>query len=141
MKKITVMLLLFAFSTAFSQGPKLFRGTVGKFPVTLFLQDLDVGTHADQISGAYKYGSQTGYSLLNGYRNNSGNFVLVELSTANFSGIFTGKLSGKTFSGNWTNDGGTKILPFQLAEVRATAVEISNFKKAIKSKQDEFAGY
>ena len=125
-----------------AQTGKLYRGTINKsVKVTLYLEGLDNGTNADPIVGSYKYDTKSSYLLLNGYRNNNGNVVLVEHGSANFTGVFLGAFQRKKFLGKWLSDDGKKQYPFELAEVAESGNQIGKFKEAIEVKAAQFRDY
>jgi hypothetical protein len=122
-----------------AQTGKLYRGTINKtIKVTLYLEGLDIGTNADPIVGSYKYDNQHSYILLNGYRNDRGNVVLVEQESANFSGVFLGALHKKNFHGKWFSDDSKKAYLFELTEAVANEEQVKKFKQAIDAKASQF---
>ena len=142
MKALLATILLSIFSQINAQDGKLYKGTInGKIKITLYLSGLDAGTYADAIAGSYKYDSKNNYILLNGYRNNKGNFSLVELSTANFTGIFLGNLIKNKIVGNWISADQKRNYPVDLIQVSATKAQLTIFQKAIEDKGTEFNNY
>lgn len=142
MRIILTLFCLMFLTQVYGQTGSLFQGTLNKtVKVTLYLQGLDEGTNAERILGAYKYDTQTKYILLNGYRNNDGNIVLVEQSTANFSGTFLGTINNNYISGKWISANQKKSYPFKLGKIVATKEQLARFKNAITSKANEFSNY
>jgi hypothetical protein len=126
----------------FGQTGKLYSGTINKsIKITLYVEGLDKGTNADPILGSYKYDNKNAYLLLNGYRNNAGNVVLVEQGSANFSGIFLGTFNGKIFTGNWLSADRKKNYPFELVEATPSLEQAKKFSKAIEAKAAQFRSY
>lgn len=141
-RTLLTFLLCICLSKVFAQTGNLFRGTINKsIKITLYVEGLDKGTNADPIVGSYKYDSKNGYFLLNGYRNNLGNIVLVEQGSANFSGVFLGTLNGKTFIGNWLSADHQKSYPFDLAEAAPGSQLVKNYREAIEAKAAQFRSY
>lgn len=137
-----IFIFLAFFSQAFAQKGRLFKGTINNsIKITLYLQGLNEGTNADPILGSYQYDNQKDYFLLNGYRNNAGNLILVEHSTPNFSGIFFGTFYKKVIKGKWTSDNQKKVYSFQLTEVLATKDLLSKYEKEVIDKANEFRNY
>jgi len=142
MRILIIIFLLGLTSKAFSQTGKLFVGTLNNsIKITLYLQELDEGTNADAIIGAYKYNDKNGYLLLNGYRNTNGNIILVEQATPNFSGIFFGLLSGNQISGKWTSANQMSSYPFKITMTKAKNEQLKLFQDAIAVKAQEFRNY
>ena len=120
MREIFTILLLIIFTPIFAQTGKLYKGTINStIKITLYLEGLDEGKYADQIIGSYKYDNKEEYFLLNGFRNNDGNIILIELATANFSGFFFG----------------------ELIEFVATKKQLNDFHRSITEKGKEFRNY
>lgn len=142
MNKIITILLLTITTTVSAQVGKMFKGTINKsLKITLYLQGINQGTNADPILGIYKCDHQKDFILLNGYRNDKGNVVLVEQSSANFSGVFLGTLRNKLFKGEWSAADLKVRHPFTLTEISVTPEERSRFQKAIEDKGAEFRAY
>ncbi|MFC3160791.1 hypothetical protein SAMN05443633_105138 [Chryseobacterium arachidis] len=142
MRTICTLLMLSIFSQTFAQSTRLYKGTINNtFKITLYLQGLDEGTHADPIIGSYKYDSMKDYILLNGYRNNDGNISLVEMSSANFTGTFLGTIDKQRIVGKWVSADQKKTYVFDLKEIALSREQLNNFQKAIKDKADEFRNY
>ena len=142
MKKIFTILLVILFTPLFAQTGKLYKGTINNtIKISLYLEGLDEGTNADQIIGSYKYDNKKEYFLLNGFRNNDGNIILVELPTANFSGIFFVNLIENKISGKWISANQKKNFNFNLYEIVATKKQLNDFQKAITVKGNEFRNY
>ena len=136
------MVLCICLSQVFAQTGKLYRGTINKsIRITLYLDGLDNGTNADPIVGCYKYDNKSAYLLLNGYRNNVGNVVLVEQGSANFSGVFLGTFNGKNFTGNWLSADHKKSYWFELVEATPNFEQAKKFSKAIEDKAAQFRNY
>nr|WP_199157475.1 hypothetical protein [Pedobacter sp. ASV2] len=137
----TILILIF-FVKANAQTGKLFKGSLNKTTkISLYLQGLNDGTHADPILGAYKYDNQKDYILLNGYKNNNGNIVLVEHATVNFSGTFLGTLNKKQIKGKWISANQKKSFLFEVVETDATKEQLTKFQTAIEAKANEFRNY
>jgi hypothetical protein len=135
-------LLCITLSQVFGQTGKLYRGTINRsIKITLYLEDLDKGTNADQIMGSYKYDNKNAYLLLNGYRNNVGNVVLVEQGSANFSGVFLGTFKDKSFNGRWLSADVKKSYSFELVEAAASSTQVKKFSEAIETKAGQFRSY
>ncbi len=142
MRTIFTIFLLIIFTPIFAQTGKLYKGTINTtIKITLYLEGLDEGTNADQIIGSYKYDNKKEYFLLNGFRNNDGNIILVELPTANFSGIFFGNLIENKISGNWISANRKKNFTFEFNEIVSTKNQLDDFQKAITEKGNEFRNY
>lgn len=142
MRTICTLFMLSVVSQTFAQSIRLYKGTINNtFKITLYLQGLDEGTHADPIIGSYKYDSKKDYILLNGYRNNEGNISLVEMSSANFTGTFLGTIEQKRIVGKWISADQKKTYVFELKEIVLSRDQLNNFKKAINDKADEFRNY
>lgn len=142
MKIISAFLLLILPSLTFAQTAKLYKGTINyKIKITFYLDGLDEGTNADPVTGSYKYDKGNGYILLNGHKNNSGNISLVELSSANFTGTFLGTLKKGKITGRWISANQKENYPFELTQVVATQVQLTEFKNAIMNKASEFRNY
>ena len=142
MREIFTILLLIIFTPIFAQTGKLYKGTINNtIKITLYLEGLDEGTYADQIIGSYKYDNKEEYFLLNGFRNNDGNIILIELATANFSGFFFGNLIKDKISGTWTNANQKKNFTFELIEFVATKKQLNDFHRSITEKGKEFRNY
>lgn len=88
-----------------------FTGTVDKYPVTMTLNI--VGT---DITGTYKYKSQTASLNLKGNIDGE-KLTLNEYDpSGNKSGSFTGKLSNGVYEGQWTSLSESKMMNFKLVE-------------------------
>ena len=142
MKTIFTILLFTIFNQTFAQTGKLYKGTIdNKFSITFYLENIDEGTYADPIIGAYKYENKKEYSLLNGFKNKDGNISLVELSTANFSGTFLGTLNENIIIGKWISANQNRTFSFDLKEIVATKKQLTEFRNAIERKANEFRNY
>jgi len=142
MRTLIILLVFGLTSKTLAQTGKVFKGTLNNsIKITLYLQDLEKGTNADPVIGAYKYDNQKGYLLLNGYRNTGGNIILIEQSTPNFSGIFFGLLSVNQISGKWTSANQMLSYPFKIVAIRADKAQIKQFQDAITNKANEFRNY
>lgn len=142
MRIVLFFLLLSSSISAFSQDKRMYAGTLnGNLKITLYLEGLETGTHADAILGAYQYAGKTNFLLLNGYFNNAGNVCLTELATPNFSGVFLGTLVKNRLAGFWTSADGKKRYPFALVQVEALPAEITRFEKGMEAISEEFSSY
>ena len=138
-----LLLIVLPFSIyASAQDKRIYAGTVnGNLEITLYLEGLETGTHADAILGAYQYAGKKNFLLLNGYFNNAGNVCLTELATPNFSGVFLGTLVKNKFAGFWTSADGKTRYPFALVQMEALPAEIARFAEAIEKIGAEFHSY
>lgn len=142
MKTIFSLLLLIIFVQISAQTGKLYKGTInGNIKITLYLEGLDEGIYADQISGSYKYDNKKNYILLNGYRNNDGNISLTEFSTPNFTGTFLGTLTENIIVGKWISADLKRTYTFNLTEIVPTKDQLNDFQKAIRDISNDFTKY
>ncbi len=141
--RILLLLLALTFSgTTFAQDRRLYAGTInGNLKITLYLEGLETGTHADAVNGAYQYAGKTNFLLLNGYANNAGNICLTEMATPNFSGVFLGTIVKNRITGFWTSANGKNRYPFALVQVKAIPAEMTRFEEAMKKTGAEFHSY
>ncbi len=141
--RILLLLLALTFSgTAFAQDKRLYAGTVnGNLKITLYLEGLESGTHADAILGAYQYAGKKDFLFLNGYANNAGNICLTEMATPNFSDVFLGTIVKNRIAGFWTSADGKNRYPFTLVQVEALPAEMTRFEEAIEKIGVEFRSY
>ncbi|WP_025146448.1 hypothetical protein [Pedobacter jeongneungensis] len=142
MRTLIIMFFLGLSVPTFAQTGKLFKGTLNNsVKITLYLQGLEEGTNADRVVGAYKYNDQKGYLLLNGYRNEKGDIILVEQATPNFSGVFFGSLSGNQILGRWSSADQKISYRFKLYGITTTHEQQQQFQDAVASKAQEFGSY
>ncbi|WP_313376761.1 hypothetical protein [Chishuiella sp.] len=126
----------------FGQTGKSYKGTINNStPITFYVEGINEGTYADQIIGIYKYDNKEDYFLLNGYRNNRGDIVLIEQKTVNFSGIFFGKLFKNKITGRWISSNQKEDYNFDIHEVILSKKQIIELKNAITKKTNEFNNY
>ena len=86
----------------------------GKYDITMTLYERD-----DQsLTGHYEYTKYKTPIQLTGryhsYNDGMQDLVIYESVDGEIVGSFTGRFTGKTFSGEWKNTDGTKEMPFEL---------------------------
>jgi hypothetical protein len=142
MRIFLFLIALFLSGTACAQDKRLYSGTLnGKLKITVYLEGLETGTHADGILGSYQYAGKEAYLLLSGYSNNDGHICLTEMATPNFSGVFLGTIFKDRITGFWTSADGKKRYPFALVQVKAPPAEIARFEKGMEALGEEFRSY
>ena len=97
---------------------RLYSGTVGGKPITLFLK-LGAGREgAGEVSGRYRYGKRQGTLALKGMTNGQGGLTLTETdSVRQVTGTITGRVVGPCLDGSWSAPGGARTLPFKACEL------------------------
>jgi hypothetical protein len=119
----TAILVLFAFMLGFSKSQDAdgitYIGTIGKYPVVMFLGE---GKNSLKVSGSYYYRNQGGDIHLNGSKK-SGKIVLGEYSRFIMeqdvkNADLTLEQRAETLSGIWKK--GSKTLPVQLRKIQSS---------------------
>jgi hypothetical protein len=142
MKAFFTIILSIVLSQSFGQTGKLYKGTINhSIKVSLYLQNLGEGTNADRVLGIYQYQGQSSYILLNGYRNDKCNLVLVEQAGPNFSGVFLGTLTKSAFNGKWLSADDKKNYPVELLEAPLSKEQDDMFRHAIEERAKAFRAY
>lgn len=122
MKKSAVLSFLFLLYCGFlsaQEGVKnfLYKGTVGKYPVTLFLKQDNSGCGPTFYYGMYKYDNVSNWLYLTISDDERNKLVMVE---GEITGILSLKSAGETLKGYWISPEGDRKLNVSLKEVPTT---------------------
>ena len=120
-------LLLFSFINLSAQeGIKkfLYKGTIDKFPVTLYLQEDTSGCGPKFYYGMYKYDNLSNWLYLTISDDEESKLVMVE---GGITGIISVKMSGETLKGFWISPDGYRKLNVNLKEIPTTNKTMKSF--------------
>lgn len=120
-------LLLFSFINLSAQeGIKkfLYKGTIDKFPVTLYLQEDTSGCGPKFYYGMYKYDNLSNWLYLTISDDEESKLVMVE---GGITGIISVKMSGETLKGFWISPDGNRKLNVNLKEIPTTNKTMKSF--------------
>lgn len=126
-----IKFLLFAF-TLFGLGnlsaqeikKHLYKGTIDKFPVTLYLIEEISGCPTTSYRGMYKYDKVSNWLYLEISDDEQNKMVMVE---GGITGIMSVKKTNDTLKGFWISPDGTKKLNVNLKETPANSKTIQSF--------------
>ena len=106
----------------------LYKGTVEKMPVTLFLIPFENDCGIEPYYNAmYQYDGKSLWLQLSVSYNEKDEFVFVEEGGAGyFTGLLLLKKSANALNGTWISPDGKKQLKVQLKAVRTSAKELKN---------------
>lgn len=116
-KNLIVIIFLFTFCVASAQEGVvkfLYKGTVDKMPVTLYLVEETTGCGPKIYSGMYQYDKLSKWLYLGISDDEENQLVMVE---GDITGIISVKKMGKSLQGFWISPDGKKKLDVNLKEV------------------------
>lgn len=127
---LSFLFLLFCGTISAQEGMKnfLYKGTIDKFPVTLFLKEDTSGCGPKFYYGMYKYDNVSNWLYLTISDDEQSKLVMVE---GGITGILSLKLSGETLKGFWISPDGNRKLNVNLKEVPTT-------NKTMKTYDDKY---
>lgn len=133
MKNTLLLSFVFLFFCGFISAQEgvrnfLYKGTIDKFPVTLFLKEDTSGCGPKFYYGMYKYDDVSNWLYLTISDDEETKLVMVE---GGITGILSLKLSGETLKVFWISPDGNRKLNVNLKEV-ATA------NKAMQSYDEKY---
>lgn len=95
----------------------LYKGTIDKFPVTLYLQEDTSGCGPKFYHGMYKYDNLSKWLYLEISDDEESRLVMIE---GGITGIISVKKIGETLKGFWISPDGSRKLNVNLKEVPTT---------------------
>lgn len=118
-KNLLLAILLLFFGTISAQDTKtyVYKGTVEKMPVTLFLIKETTGCGSIFYRGMYRYDKVSNWLQVEISDDEENRLVMVETG---ITGILSVQKNRDTLSGFWISPNGTRKLNVQLQEVPAT---------------------
>lgn len=119
-KLLTFSIFLVSFGLFFSQEgirSNLYKGTIDKMPVTLYLQVEATGCGPQFYHGMYQYDKLSKWLYLEISDDEQSQLVMVE---GGITGILSLKKSGKSLNGFWISPDGKKKLNVNLKEIPAS---------------------
>ncbi|MCW3162251.1 hypothetical protein [Chryseobacterium oryctis] len=121
---ITLFLMCFSNFSAQEIHKYLYKGTIDKLPVTLFLIEEISGCPTTHYSGMYKYDKVSNWLYLEISDNEDDKLVMVE---GGITGIISVKKTGDNLKGFWISPDGNKKLNVNLQKVKTNAKTIQPY--------------
>jgi len=125
--KITaILLMLFSFGKISAQEIKkyLYKGTIDKYPVTLYLIEEISGCPTTHYTGMYKYDNVSNWLYLEISDDEENRLVMVE---GGITGIISVKKTGTALQGYWISPSGNKKLNVNIKEVPTNAKTLQSY--------------
>ncbi len=126
-KLILLFIFLCSFATFSAQDEIkkfLYKGTIDKFPVTLYLLEETSGCGPKFYRGMYKYDNLSKWLYLEISDDEENQFVMVE---GRITGIISVKKSGETLKGFWISPDGKRKLNVNLKETPTTNTTMEKY--------------
>ena len=115
----TIIVIFSAGMLSAQEGLKkfLYKGTIDKLPITLYLQEDTSGCGPKFYHGMYRYDNLSKWLYLEISDDEESRLVLVE---GGITGIISVKLEGETLKGFWISPDGNRKLKVNLKEIPTT---------------------
>ncbi len=128
MKIAAFAIALFSFGKISAQEIKkhLFKGTIDKFPVTMYLVEEISGCPTTHYTGMYKYDNVSNWLYLEISDDEENRLVMVE---GGITGIISVKKIGETLKGFWISPDGNKKLNVNLKKVPTNSKTIKPYEE------------
>lgn len=125
-KLLLITFFLTAFTTIAAQETKkhLYKGTIDKYPVTLYLIEEISGCPSTHYSGMYKYDNVSNWLYLEISDDETSRLVMVE---GGITGIISVKQTGDLLKGYWISPDGNKKLNVNLKKVPMDKKAVQNY--------------
>lgn len=128
LKITTILLFLFSFGSIHAQEIKkhLYKGTIDKYPVTLYLVEEISGCPTTSYTGMYKYDNVSNWLYLDISDDEKSRLVMVE---GGITGIISVKKINDTLKGYWISPDGNKKLNISLKEIPTNSKTLKPYEE------------
>lgn len=108
----------------------VYKGNVGKFPVTMYLIEETTGCGPKIYSGMYQYDKLSKWLFLKIEDDEQNRLIMVE---GLITGILSLKKSGEALTGYWISPDGSKKLDVRLKEIPATIKTLETYDRTYET--------